>query len=102
MYSYFIKGDTYPLKEEIKRLKPQKKGFKKWWKYNRDFEAWELNVANTFHTKVFENEVQMFCDENGLILEVLEFTRLRNKSINDFADTKVYFDYFHGKNRKYL
>lgn len=100
MFSYYITGETYHLKDEIKKIKPKRKDFKKWWKYNYAFKAWELNVSNSCNSKKFKDDIQLFCDEHGLDLEVLEFTKPPSKSINDFDSIEAFFSYFHNQNNR--
>lgn len=100
MFIYYISGDTYIYKEEIKKLKPTNKGFKKWWKYNKDFKSWELEVSNVFNSKKYEETVRAFCEENKLELEILENPRRVTKSIKDFDTPEAFFEYFHKLNTK--
>jgi len=99
MFIYYISGNTYIYKEEIKKLKPTNKGFKKWWKYNKDFKSWELEVSNVFNTKKFEDKVRAFCKEYTLELEIIENPRGVTKSIKDFDTSEAFFWYFHRENR---
>ncbi|PLY10860.1 MAG: hypothetical protein C0626_04305 [Arcobacter sp.] len=98
MFIYYILGNTYIYKEEIKKLKLTNKGFKKWWKYNKDFKSWELEVSNVFNTKKFEDSVRAFCKEYTLELKRLENPRGVTKSSKDFYTPEVFFEYFHGEN----
>lgn len=98
MYMYYISGNTYEHREEIKKLKPLSDNFKKYWKYNYDFRTWELEVANAFHTNKFENKVREFCAKSSLKLEILCSPSKVSKSINDFDTIEAYFDYFHKEN----
>jgi hypothetical protein len=100
MYSIYIIGDTYHLKEDIKKIKPKRKDFKNWWKYNYDFKAWELSVPNHCYSKKFSNRIQFFCDEHNLKVEILEFTKLLTKSMNDFESHEAFFAYLHSQNNK--
>ena len=46
MITFYIIGNTFDLKEEIKKLKSNRKDFNSWLKYNYDFKCWELDVSN--------------------------------------------------------
>lgn len=98
MYSYYILGKTYKLKELIKKIKPHRKDFKGWWHFNYDLNAWELNVPNHCNCKKFKTQLQAFCDENSVKLEVLEFTKSLVKSMKDFKTIEGFFSYFHKQN----
>ena len=100
MYNYYLTGNTYHLKGEIKNIKPKRKHFRKWWKYNYDFKAWELNVSNSCNSKRFKDKLQLFCDEHNLELEILEFTQPLSRPMNNFDSIEAFFDYFHSQNNK--
>lgn len=101
MYFYYISGsNTFSLKEDIKQLKPERKDFTNWWKFNKDFKSWSLEVPNNVHTKKFDLKIETFCKENDLKLEILEFTEPLTKAINDFKSEEEFFSYLHKKNNK--
>ncbi|WP_321467906.1 hypothetical protein [Halarcobacter sp.] len=101
MYFYYIKGkNTFLLKEEIKKFKPQRKDFNKWWIFSDEFKSWHLEVPNNVHTKEFDLNIQSFCKENDLELEILEFTKPLTKSIKDFKTEEGFFSYLHKNNNK--
>jgi len=99
MYNIYISGDTYSLREEIKRLKPTNKHFKRWWRYDYKFNCWHLKVADTFFTKEFNTLIVNFSQKHSLILEVLQEPKPVKKSINDFESEEEYFEHFHKKNK---
>lgn len=101
MYFYYISGkNTYLCREEIKKLRPERKNFKKWWNYNEGFRSWSLELANNMHSKKFQLRVELFCKENSLKLEVLEYTKALTKSINDFKIEEEFFSFLHRNNNK--
>lgn len=100
MTTYYISGYTYPLKEDIKMLKPTRKDFTNWWKYDYDFECWILEVPNSCNTKKFRTLVENFCSQHQLKLEVYEFTKSLTKSMQDFKTPEAWFDYLHKSNNK--
>ncbi|MFV0563216.1 hypothetical protein [Malaciobacter mytili] len=100
MVTYYITGHTFYLKEEIKAIKPTRKDFKNWWKYNYDFKCWELEVPNSSDSKRFRNKLQSYCDKNNLKLEVYELTKPLTKSMNDFETIEAFFDYMHKINQR--
>lgn len=100
MVNFYITGDTFNLKEDIKKLKPNRKDFNSWWKYNYDFKCWELNVPNNFNSSKYEKKLQLFCNEYDLKLEICKLTKSLTKSISDFESLEAYFQYFHKHNQK--
>ncbi len=100
MFTYYITGNTFDLKDELKLIKPKRKDFKSWWRYNYSFKCWELNVPNGINTKKYCDSLETFCKKHLLKLEVLEFTKTLTKSINDFNSAEEYFQYFHRHNQK--
>jgi len=100
MYSYYIKGKTYLYRLEIVKLKPRRKNFVNKWYWNKKTKEWLLHVPNNYHSQKFQNEVTLFCNKRDLELEVIEFTRVLTKSINDFDSIEAFFDYFHSLNNK--
>ena len=55
MITFYIIGNTFDLKEEIKKLKSNRKDFNSWLKYNYDFKCWELDVSNNLSWEIFRN-----------------------------------------------
>lgn len=100
MITYYITGHTFYLKEEIKAIKPTRKDFKNWWKYNYDFKCWELEVPNVVDTKKFRTKIENFCNEHNLKLEICELTKPLTKSMNDFETVEAFFDYMHKNNQR--
>jgi hypothetical protein len=100
MITYYINGNTFNLKDEIKSMKPKRKDFKNWWKYNYDFKCWELEVPNSCDSNKFRNEIKLYCIEHNLRLEICEFTNSLTKSINDFDTVDGFFDYLHKSNQR--
>lgn len=100
MVTYYITGNSFHLKEEIKLLKPKRKNFNNWWIFNYDFKCWELEVPNNINSNKFEKELTEFCEKNNLKLEVCSLTKPLIKSIKDFKTAEEYFQYFHNQNQK--
>ena len=102
MYNIYLSGNTFDLKEEIKELKPKRKDFKGWWKYNYDFKSWEINIPNNIISKKFLEELQNFTKKHKLKIEIYEFTNNNTKSIKDYDNIESFFQDFHNNNsRKY-
>lgn len=99
MFTYYITGDTFCFKEEIKSIKPIRKDFKNWWKFNYDFRCWELSVPNNINSNKFKERVELFCINNNLKLEVFEFTK-KLKPMSHFSSIDTFFNYLHENNRR--
>lgn len=94
MYDIYITGNSYHVKDELKKLLPARKNLKKWWYYNYDFNCWQLTLQNSMISKKYLNRLYAFCDKNNLKLEIFE--QIKNKkNINDFKTSEDFFDYFH-------
>lgn len=100
MITYYITGNTFDLKEEIKLLKPKRKDFKNWWIYNYDFKCWKLEVSNNINSIKFEKELKEFSNRNNLKLEICKLTKTLTKSMKDFETAEEFFQYFHQHNQK--
>ena len=100
MVTYYITGNSFHLKEEIKSIKPKRKNFNNWWIFNYDFKCWELEVPNNINSVKLENELTEFCENNNLKLEVCSLTKPLIKSMKDFNTAEEYFQYFHKQNQK--
>lgn len=111
MFNFYISGDTFDLKEEIKTLKPSRKDFRSWWKFLKDTKCWHLSVQDSMISKKFLDMIIEFCEENDLELDVVHDTGLRpleeditaakqlknrSKSISDFETLEGFFAYLHG------
>jgi len=104
MFYYYIYGDTFDKKEEIKKQKPSRKDFKNWWRYNKDLQCWELRVPHNQNSKKFQNSLMEFCNKNKFKLEIIETfydTKFDVKQMSDFKTKEAFFDYFHKQGNKY-
>jgi len=93
MITYYIHGKTYGLKEDIKKLKPTGKSFKKWWRYDYDFKC--CFVPKGQNSKKLYTLIEEFCKKNELELELIEQTEDAKKGMKDFKSMDAFFDYFH-------
>lgn len=103
MHNIYISGsNTFQCKEEIKRLLPTSKSFRKYWKFNKHFKAWHLEkVSDGYMTINFIKLLENFTNTHHLTLEIWEEPKKIIKGITDYSNEDEYWEAFHKRNKPY-
>jgi len=69
MKKYYIEGNTYHIKNDLKKILPNKCRAR--WKFNQADRSWTLDLLEKEATKTFTNKIKGFCAFEGLTLTII-------------------------------